>query len=48
MEVRDTLGPMEALRSWVAPSRGFTGGWPDWCWVHSELGTAQGADHLST
>lgn len=48
VEVRDTLGPLEALRSWVAPSRGLTGGWPGWYWVHSELETAQAAGHLST
>lgn len=48
VEVRDTSGPMEALRSWAAPTRGLTGGWPDWCWVHSELETAQEAGRPST
>lgn len=48
VEVRDTSGPTEALRSWAAPTRGLTGGWPGWCWVHSELETAQEAGHPST
>lgn len=48
VEIRDTLGLTEALRSWVAPSRGLKEGWPGWCWVRSELGTAWVAGHLST
>lgn len=27
---------------------GLTGGWPGWCWVHSELGTVREVGHLST
>lgn len=48
MEVGDTPGPTEALRSWAAPFRSLTGGWPGSYWVHSELGTARGVGRPST
>lgn len=48
MEVGDTPGPTEAPRSWAAPFRSLTGGWPGLYWVHSELGTARGVGHPST
>lgn len=47
-KLKGHLGPAEAPRSWGAPSRGLTGGWPGWCWVHSELGTARVEGRLST
>lgn len=48
MEVGDTLDPTESPRSWVAPFRSLTGGWPGSYWVHSELGTAREVGHPST
>lgn len=30
------------------PFGSLIGGWPGWCWVHSEPGTARGVGRLST
>lgn len=47
VQVRDTQGPAEA-EELGPPSRGLTGGWPGWYWVHSGPGTARGAGRPST